>query len=83
MGAWLNLGESLQFSGKKSEGKEGCFKSGRDLLCSPFQLHCSSQFCLEQKSAKLLVTIALCCQCSFPALPKISGSLCFGENSAY
>lgn len=56
MGAWLNLAESLQCSGKKSEGKEGCFKSGRDLLCSPFQLHCSSQFYLEQKSAKILVT---------------------------
>lgn len=78
MGAWLNLVESLQFSGKKSEGKEGCSESGRDLLCSAFKLHCSSQFCLEQKSAKMLVTTALCWQRSFPALPKISGSLCFG-----
>ena len=31
MGAWLNLVESLQFSGKKSEGIEGCFKAGMDL----------------------------------------------------
>lgn len=77
MGAWLNLVESLQFSGKKSEGKEGCFKSGRDLLCNPFQLHNSSQFFLEQKSVKILITIALCRQRSFPALTKTLGCLCF------
>lgn len=38
MGAWLNLVESLQFFGKKSEGIEGCFKAGIDVLYSPFQL---------------------------------------------
>lgn len=38
MDAWLNLVESLQFSGKKSEGIEGCFKAGINLLYSLFQL---------------------------------------------
>lgn len=79
MGAWLNLVESLQFSGKKSEGREGCFESGRDLLCSPFQLCCSSQFYLEQKSAKILVTVALCWQHSFPALLKYRVACALGK----
>lgn len=55
-------------------GQRGLFSGRQVLAIQPISPDCS-QFYLEQKSAKVLVTITFCWQNSFPVCAKILASL--------